>query len=147
VQRAAQKRVKPPTLKKKARQALLIALSSMTDDARHMVFDSDSFLMALDNCSSRMFTNDKKDLIGTPRKVLKDVLGIGKLQICLKGMVMWPFEDDHGVVHKWQFPTYYSPDIGHNSTAIRMLAASPIQIKLHWNGTDTSGLYRSTRQT
>jgi hypothetical protein len=53
-------------LKKKARQALLIALSSMTDDARHMVFDSDSFLMALDNCSSRMFTNDRNDLIGMP---------------------------------------------------------------------------------
>jgi hypothetical protein len=83
----------------------------MTDGARHMVFDSDSFLMALNNCSSGMFTNDKNDLIGTPRKVLKDVLGIGRLQICLKGMVMWPFEDDNGVVHKWQLPAYHSPDI------------------------------------
>jgi hypothetical protein len=77
-----------------------------------MVFDTDSFLMALDNCSSFCLTNNLRDFIGTPRKVKKDLLGIGKMRVCYEGTVMWSFEDDDGVVHDWPIPnTNYSPDI------------------------------------
>jgi hypothetical protein len=76
------------------------------------VFDSDSVTPALDNCSSFCLTNNLGDFIGKPRKVMKDLLGLGSAQVYYEGTVRWAFEDDEGKVHSWDMPrTNYSPDI------------------------------------
>lgn len=87
-----------------------------------MIFDSDSVTLALDNCSSFCLTNNVEDFITKPRKVYKDLLGLGKAQVSYVGTVLWSFEDDKGQVHSWpMLNTNYSPD-----TPIRLFSLQ------HW---------------
>lgn len=72
-------------------------------------YDTDSFLIAVDNCASRCITNNVADFIGIPRSVrilVKGVAGVGAATYV--GTVQWKIEDDAGVTHTLTIPnTYY----------------------------------------
>jgi hypothetical protein len=93
-------------------------------------YDSDSFLIAIDNCSSRCITNSLQDFIGQPTKVQVKVSGIGgAVMATYKGTVKWAIEDDNGRVHTWLIPdTYYN-----ESTPYRLLSPQ------HWAHTQRDG--------
>lgn len=97
---------KPPTCQQKKNRQRLIALASLLREFEgdSMVFDYDSFLLALDNCSSHCMTNDESDFVDTPISVCKDILGIGKAQAVKMGTVKWSIEDDKG-----RSMIFYSP--------------------------------------
>jgi GAG-pre-integrase domain len=82
------------------------------DKLERMFFDSDSFLIALDNCASRCMMNDESDFIDTPIIVHADVLGIGKVSAAKMGTLKWSIEDDEGKVHDFLLPeSYFIPDL------------------------------------
>ena len=94
-------------------KARLIALASMLDEEEqvHMVFDMDSYLMAINNCTSHMMTNQEADLFDVVT-VHKDILGIGKTQSVKMGTFQLRIEDDDGMVHEHLIPeTYFSPEL------------------------------------
>jgi GAG-pre-integrase domain len=89
--------------------AMTAAYKSPHDGHR---YDSDSKLMAIDNCCSKCITNDIDDYIEPPHEVCTRVQGIGgTITAKLCGTVRWEIEDDEGVVHQQTIPgTYYNPD-------------------------------------
>jgi hypothetical protein len=63
-------------------------------------YDSDSFLIAIDNCSSKCITNSMSDYIQEPQPIRISVKGIGgTVTATYKGRVSWPIEDNQGVRH------------------------------------------------
>ena len=75
-------------------------------------FDSDSFYIAVDNCASTSFTNNKQDFIGTPRTINGTITGIGKAQAKLQGTVKWDITNDTGCMHAFTIPNVvYNPDL------------------------------------
>ncbi|CAB9508477.1 unknown protein [Seminavis robusta] len=61
-----------------AMQLVLLSLSgSFNNSSRDHSYDTDSVLIAIDNCSSRCITNCMQDFIDTPKKVNVSVQGIG----------------------------------------------------------------------
>jgi hypothetical protein len=89
----------------------LIALAAMESAAQHQ-YDTDSFLIAVDNCCSKSITNQMTDFVSTPVKVNIRVRGIGgNVAATWKGTVRWRVEDDDGQVHVIELPgTYYHAD-------------------------------------
>jgi hypothetical protein len=73
-------------------------------------FDSDSFLIAVDNCCSKCITNSMSDFIEPPERVNIRVRGIGgNVTATLIGTVQWSIEDDNGKIHTWTIKgTYYN---------------------------------------
>ena len=73
-------------------------------------YDTDSFLIAVDNCCSKCITNSMSDFVGEPKKIDKQVRGIGgDVQVTYVGTVRWSIEDDDGMVHSFTIPeTYYN---------------------------------------
>ncbi|CAB9526635.1 Retrotransposon protein [Seminavis robusta] len=86
-------------------------------------FDTDSVLIAIDNCSSRCITNCMLDFIDKPTAVKISVQGIGgSVMATYKGTVRWSIEDEQGKVHHFTIPnTYYNA-----STPYRLLSPQ------HW---------------
>ncbi|CAB9531198.1 unknown protein [Seminavis robusta] len=86
-------------------------------------YDSDSVLIAIDNCSSRCITNCMRDFIGKPTPVKVSVQGIGgSVTAMFKGTVRWFIEDEQGKVHHFLIPnTYYNA-----ATPFRLLSPQ------HW---------------
>ena len=73
-----------------------------------MKYDSDSFLIGIDNCSSYSMTNDKTDFTDKPQKVNQAVRGVkGKTQVSLRGTVKWSWNDDEGNLHTEILPNVY----------------------------------------
>jgi Reverse transcriptase (RNA-dependent DNA polymerase)/GAG-pre-integrase domain len=97
------------TADKQTTVAMAAAYKSMHDGHR---YDSDSKVMAIDNCCSKCITNDLTDFIETPTKVNMRVQGIGgTVTATLCGTVRWDIEDDDGISHQQIIPgTYYNPD-------------------------------------
>jgi Reverse transcriptase (RNA-dependent DNA polymerase) len=93
------------------RRLLAMAASYKSPHDGHR-YDSDSKLMAIDNCCSKCITNDLNDYIEPPAKVNTRVQGIGgTITATLCGTVRWEIEDDNGVVHQQTIPgTYYNPN-------------------------------------
>jgi hypothetical protein len=75
-------------------------------------FDSDSFLIAVDNCCSKCITNCMDDFVEPPETVNVRVRGIGgNVTATLVGTVRWTIEDDNGMVHAWTISgTYYNAE-------------------------------------
>ena len=78
------------------------------------VFDSDSFLIYIDNCATVCVTNNVnhfiRPLTPTSRKCIK---GMGDAMITIKAAVMiqWLIQDNKGHVHQLDIPnTMYVPD-------------------------------------
>ena len=74
-------------------------------------FDSDSYLLMIDNCCSKCVTNCCTDFVGTPTPVRAQISGVGgPIPVLLKGTVKWKIEDDTGRVHIFRIPgTFYAP--------------------------------------
>jgi GAG-pre-integrase domain len=94
----------------KPAQLMAMAASHKSPHDGHR-YDSDSKLMAIDNCCSKCITNDLNDYIEPPAEVNMRVQGIGgTVTATLCGTVRWDIEDDDGVVHQQIIPgTYYNP--------------------------------------
>ena len=73
--------------------------------------DSDSYILAVDNCTSTSMTNDERDLDDI-KTVYKKVSGMGGVCIATKeGTANWIIEDDFGVHHRVRMPgTLYAPN-------------------------------------
>jgi hypothetical protein len=88
-----------------------------------LLFDTDSYPIAVDNCASYTMTNDESDFIDTPVTVQKSILGIGSTKALKQGTVRWSIQDDQGAVDYFTIPnTFYVPDL-----PIRLLSPQ------HWS--------------
>jgi len=76
-------------------------------------YDSDSFLIAIDNCCSKCMTNNKQDFVGPMTRANVKIKGInGISQTCFRGTVKWSFEDSQGRRYDHIIPgAYYCPDL------------------------------------
>ena len=101
-------------------QAPVTSIHNVEDHA----YDSDSFIIAIDNCSSRCITNNIADFISPPTPVNLSIKGIaGTGAVMLVGTVRWSIEDDLGQVHHFVIPnTYY-----HQGCPYRLLSPQ------HWS--------------
>jgi hypothetical protein len=89
-------------------QHMIFCLSANGDSAAQHLCDSDSFLKAIDNCSSKCITNDLRDYVSALQKVNVTVKGIGgTITASLRGTVAWAIEDDDGVRHTFNIPDVY----------------------------------------
>jgi hypothetical protein len=73
-------------------------------------YDSDSFLIVIDNACSFCITNNKQHFVGSPEAVNIQVRGIGGKQVkaTLRGTVRWCIPNDEGEIHEELIPnTYY----------------------------------------
>eukprot|EP00978_Attheya_sp_CCMP212_P048437 scaffold520491_cov145-Attheya_sp.AAC.1 len=67
--------------------------------------DSDSYVIAVDNCCTTSITNDLKDFTSHPKTVNQLVAGMGGQVLAIKkGAVKWRIEDDDGKVHVITLP-------------------------------------------
>jgi hypothetical protein len=109
--------IKPPTQDQRANQLRYTALASFVSQDEHeeMVFDTDSFPVAIDNCASRCMTNDEADFIDTPVTVHRDVMGIGKVSAAKVGTIKWTIQDDEGRVHEFTLPDTLHSGSAHTS--------------------------------
>ena len=93
--------------------------TSSTPDPNHpsqVNFDTDSFIIGVDNHASRTLSNNKRHFIGYIRRLDNVFInGInGKLPICGIGTIQWKIEDDDGKVHAIRIPnTFYVPQLEH----------------------------------
>jgi hypothetical protein len=77
-----------------------------------MVFDFESFLIAIDNCATFCMSNNCANFVGELVPIKRTVLGIGKSMVVMQGTLKWTFEDDEGKVHTFLLPgSLYTPDI------------------------------------
>ena len=111
-------------------------------------FDTDSYLIAIDNCCSRCITNSLDDFVSTPTKVGIAVRGIGgDAQATYVGTVQWSIEDDQGRTTSVIIPnTYYNRESPYRLLSPQHWAAENNdndgtwcatfhnRILLHWNG-------------
>ncbi len=74
-------------------------------------YNSDYFLVTVDNCCSRCITKSMTDFVSAPVKVHIRVRGIGGMT-SLQGTVKWKVEDNAGQVH-----TLTTPDTSYNADA------------------------------
>jgi hypothetical protein len=73
----------------------------MNNDASCQQYDSDLFVLAVDNCSTRSITNELSDYVSPPRPINITVKGIaGSCVATYVGKVLWKIEDDAGVTHE-----------------------------------------------
>ena len=114
--------------------------------------DSDSYLIAIDNCSSRCMTNSLSDFITPPKRTNIKVRGIwGSVTASHVGTALWKVEDDHSKVHAWLIPnTVCNPQIPfrllspqhwaqeHEVSGSRTLGSSSFSdaVELFWDKTD-----------
>ena len=70
-------------------------------DLQPCQFDSNSFLIGIDNHATKMISNDKSHFIGPIRPTNIGVKGFGNNMVKAsgKGTVKWKIEDDEGKVH------------------------------------------------
>jgi hypothetical protein len=75
-------------------------------------YDSDSFIIAVNNCSSCCITNSMLDFVGKPKRINLLVRGIGgHAAATYVGTVRWSFEDCNGKIHSFLISnTYYNAD-------------------------------------
>jgi hypothetical protein len=68
-------------------------------------YNTDSFLIAMDNCCSQCITNCLFDFIEPPKKTNVRAKGIGgDVSATMIGTVRWNIEDDNGAAHKFLIP-------------------------------------------
>ena len=79
--------------------------TSKRSEADKAVFDTDSFLIAIDSACSYCITNNKRHLTDV-KKINVSIKGIGGQRIVstLKGTAVWTYEDDDGVPYEHRIP-------------------------------------------
>ncbi|CAB9523869.1 hypothetical protein SEMRO_1466_G275010.1 [Seminavis robusta] len=113
----------------------LTATAAGSSGVSEHYYDSDSFVIAVDNCSSRCITNSMMDFVGTPERINVRVKGIGgDGAATYRGTVRWIIQDDSGATHTWLIPdTYY-----HKKSPYRLLSPQ------HWAQTRQDNDKRGT---
>ena len=86
--------------------------SVQTEQSDHR-YDTDSFLIGIDNHASASMTNTSQDFVGTTKTVHAKIKGIkGYLNTTKVGTVRWTIQDDQGRNHRFDIPgTYLVPDL------------------------------------
>ena len=94
-------------------------------------YDSDSYLLMIDNCCSKCVTNCRADFVGEPSPVRANINGVGgPIPVLLKGTVKWRIEDNLGRIHIFRIPgTYFAP-----AAPFRMFSPQ------HWSQETNKGL-------
>jgi hypothetical protein len=91
-----------------ALQHIMFCLGANTCSSSDHRYDSDSFIIAVDNCSSKCITNSMQDYISLLEKVSIAVKGIGGMVTAsYKGIKAWTVKDDQGRQHTWTIPDVY----------------------------------------
>jgi hypothetical protein len=78
-----------------------------------MVFDGQTYLMAIDTGCSFCITNDDRHFVGEPEIINTKVKGVGGKQVIVnkRGTVKWTYLNDEGCVHEQYIPnTYYNKE-------------------------------------
>lgn len=72
-------------------------------------YDSDSYLIGVDNCATACMTNKMEDFIKPPKKIHQLVCGVKGSTVCqYQGTAKWRWLDDSGFLHKAITPdTFY----------------------------------------
>ena len=110
------KRMKPPKARNRKYRERPITMSSLTsqdDQAKIVTWDSDSFVIGIDQHTSSPISNDKRHFVQLENTTAKVVGadGVPRGIAAGKGTLQWLVEDDEGVVHRWKIPNaYYIPD-------------------------------------
>ena len=93
--------------------ATVCLIASTTGRAQARSFDSDSFVIHVDNCASRCITNSISDFIRPPQKVIGRVKGMGgdKIAVTAVGTIRWRVDDEDGTSHSFLIPgSLYIPE-------------------------------------
>ena len=91
-----------------ALQHIMFCLRASSANTMEHRYDSDSFIIAIDNCSSKCITNNMSDYVSPPTPVNIPVRGIGgTVTATFKGTVNWSIEANDGVVHTWKVTDVY----------------------------------------
>jgi GAG-pre-integrase domain len=79
----------------------------------NLKFDTDSYLIGIDNYASASMANSETDFINPPIEVNLKIKGInGNLHTTKVGTVRWMIQDDNGCTHRFDIPgTYLVPDL------------------------------------
>ena len=125
----------PPTLSNHLAFASTTNSSTFSSLRNTMPYDTDSFPIKVDNCSTRCMTNSLHDFEnGVSKPTSYSLEGItghsdrGRIRI---GTIVWRIEDEQGCVHQVRVPnSLYVPDIRH-----RLLCPQ------HW-GYETGDIHR-----
>jgi hypothetical protein len=128
-------------------QHVLVAFNSTehkygSSQASDHSFDSDSFLVAIDNCSSRCITNCMTDFVGKPKRVKLSVLGIGgNAMATYVGTVRWSIEDNDGKRHDFLIPnTYYNEQCPYRLLSPQHWSAEIGAEQQAWSATDSKAV-------
>ena len=95
-----------------ARFHALPAMDAVRKPREPTKLDSDSFIIAVDNCCTTSVTNNLKDFIEPPKDRKTAVSGMGgTILATARGTVRWKIEDDDGKVHSIVLKkVLYAPD-------------------------------------
>ena len=108
----------PPPKRNRSYNSLIVKLLAFTASAGPLLtpqtdhrYDSDSFLLRVDNCATSSFTNNLNDVVGPLTSVPLRIEGFGgKVSGVSKCTIRWTLEDDLGKVHVILLPnSYYCP--------------------------------------
>lgn len=107
------KGLKSQAIRTRLLHAFATELEVKTQAYEQAVFDSDSFLIRVDNCATASISNLKKDFIeGTlvpTRKKVKGLFGPSQAGV-MTGTICWNVADDNGVAHEFLLSgSYYVP--------------------------------------
>ena len=95
------------------RTAAIICLVATTDRAEMARFDSDSYVIHVDNGASRCITHSLGDFVRPPQNVVGRVKGMGgdKVAVSAVGTIRWTFDDEDGMTHAFLIPgSVYIPE-------------------------------------
>jgi hypothetical protein len=91
----------------------LLSYSSPTSgNAEANPYDSDSYLILVDNCCSACITNNINDFEGKAVKVNARVKAVGRaIKLSHKCTIKWSFQDNEGQSHTFQIKdSYFAPN-------------------------------------
>jgi hypothetical protein len=124
-------------------QGTNVAITFLTFQANHsapttgLKYDTDSFLLSIDNHVSASMTNTEDDFVGPTKTVDIKIKGIkGYLSTAKVGTVRWSLQDDQGRNHQFNIPgTYLVPDIPIRLLSPQHLAQEMFKISNEPDGT------------
>jgi hypothetical protein len=124
-------------------QGTNVANTFLTFQANHatpttgLQYDTDSFLLGIDNHASASMTNTEDDFVGPTKTVDIKIKGIkGYLSTAKVGTVRWTLQDDQGRNHQFNIPgTYLVPDLPIRLLSPQHLAQEMFKISNEPDGT------------
>ena len=104
--------MKPSTRRRRKYYNYLMAMSSSDSkdpDEQALSWDSDSFVIGIDQHTSAPISNDKRHFVEVQESNAKvvGVDGVPRGIAAGKGILIWFVEDDEGIIHKWVIPNAY----------------------------------------